>query len=94
MVLVASGPNIMLVATTISFGNDWYNHPDRLPNFRILMAGGLFSLFIAALSDVNEGAAKGLASIAMVTILLTPQNGGPSPIGTLTKLPLANPKKG
>lgn len=89
---MASGPNIMLVATVVSFGNDWYNHPSQLPNFRILMAGGLFSLFIAALADVNEGAATGLASIALITVLLTPQHGGPSPIGTLAQLPLAKPE--
>lgn len=89
---MASGPNIVLVATGISFTNDWYHHPARLPNIRILMAGGLFSLFVAALADVSDRAATGLGGIVLITVLLTPQQGGPSPIGTLASLPVATPK--
>ena len=88
---MASGPNIVLVATGISFANDWYNHPTNLPNFRILMAGGLFSLLTAGLAQLNDRAASGLAGIMLITVLLTPQHGGPSPIGTLASLPLAKP---
>jgi hypothetical protein len=89
---MASGPNIVLAATTVSFASDWYQHPEKLPNFRILMAGGLFSLFVAVLADVNERAATGLASIMFVTVLLSPQSGGQSPVGVLASLPIASPK--
>jgi len=89
--MATSAPGIVLTATTISFANEWYG--DGTPNFRILMAGGLFSLFIAGVADLNEGAAKGLASIMLITVLLTPINGH-SPVGTLASLPVSKPKKG
>lgn len=87
---MASAPGIVLAATGISFANEWWN--DSTPNFRILMAGGLFSLFAAAVEDINAPAARGLATIMMITVLLTPINGH-SPVGTLAQLPIAHPNK-
>ena len=87
---MASAPGIALAATAVSFSNEWYDTHD--PNFRILMAGGLFALFMAGLQDVAPQPAKGLATIMFITILFTPINGS-SPIGTLAKLPIAQPKK-
>lgn len=87
---MASAANIVLAATGISFANEWWN--DGTPNFRILMAGGLFSLIAAGLSDLNEPAGKGIAGIMFITVMLTPINGH-SPVQTLAELPIARPRK-
>jgi len=89
--MATTAPGIVLTATTVSFANEWWG--DGTPNFRILMAGGLFSLFAAGIAELDEGAAKGLAYIMLITVLLTPINGH-SPVGTLASLPIAKPKKG
>lgn len=88
---MASAAGIVLAATGISFANEWWS--DGTPNFRILMAGGLFSFIAAGLSDLNDSAGKGLAGIMFITVMLTPVNGH-SPVGTLASLPIAHPRKG
>lgn len=101
---VKSGaPGIMLLATTISFGNEWYQSAahgsegsDALPNLRIPIAGGLFTLFVAGLAELNEPLAKGLSTIVLITVLLSPISGGDwkgdSPLGTLAKLEISKPQ--
>lgn len=78
----------MLTATTISFTNEWLH--TNTPNFRIVFAGLGASLLFAGLEQLNERAATGVATIALVTILFTPIDGD-SPAQTLDKLATGKP---
>jgi hypothetical protein len=63
----------MLIAGTISFGNEWLQTGNA--NFRIpvatLAAGG----FLAALEKIYPKAAIGLSVIVLITVIMTPLNG-------------------
>lgn len=87
-----SAAGIALTATTISFANDWYATDD--PDFRILVSGGLFSLFVAGLASLSSPAGTGLAAIMLIDVLVSPRKGKPSPLITLSNLTIAHPTKG
>jgi hypothetical protein len=87
---MATGPKIVLTASAVSFANEWWNDPSD-PNFRILIAGFMFSLIDAAIDQVSPRAASGLGIIMFITVLFTPFN-HKSPLQTLASLPVAQPK--
>lgn len=87
---MAKSTGIMLVTGTISFGNEWFQ--TGKPNWRIPIATMLTALILDGIEKFSPTAAVGLASIAMITVLLTPLN-GKSPIQeALTVLPV-KPRK-
>jgi hypothetical protein len=67
---MAKSTGIILTATAISFGNEWYN--DGTPNFRIAVAGLGVALLFDGIEKVNEQIAVGLSAIVLITVLLTP----------------------
>lgn len=80
---MAASVGITLTATAISFGNDWVQ--TNTPNFRILMAGGFLTLFFAGIEKLDQRAGVGLASLMLITVLLTPMH-GKSPSETVLDL--------
>ena len=70
---MAHSTGIILLVGTISFGNEWIQ--TSTPNFRIPVATLLSALVLDAIEKVSVPAAVGLASIAMITVLVTPLNG-------------------
>jgi hypothetical protein len=70
---MAQSTGIILLVGTISFGNEWIQ--TSTPNFRIPVATLLSALVLDAIEKVSVPAAVGLASIAMITVLITPLNG-------------------
>lgn len=70
---MAKSTGIMLAATAISFGNEWLNTGE--PNIRLAGAGLAATLFLDGVEMLNSRAAVGIASIALVTVLVTPFNG-------------------
>lgn len=83
---MGASTGIMLAATGISFTNEWIVSGE--PNFRVGVAGLAFVLVLDGIEKVSPQAAVGLATIALVTILLTPFRGS-SPIKTLSNLGVA-----
>ncbi len=67
---MAKSTGIVLAAGGISFANEWYN--DNTPNFRIVVATLGVALLFDGIERINEGAAVGLASIMLITVLITP----------------------
>jgi hypothetical protein len=70
---MAQSTGIILLVGTISFGNEWIQ--TGTPNFRIPVATLLSALVLDAIEKASVTAAVGLASIAMITVLITPLNG-------------------
>ena len=87
---VAKSTGIMLLTGTISFGNEWLQTGN--PNFRIPVATLLSALVLDGIEQVSVKAAVGLASIAMITVLLTPLNGKSPLQEALTVFPV-KPRK-
>lgn len=77
---MAASTGIILTAGGISFTNAWLQTGQ--PNFRIPVATLGTSLFFMGLEKVYPKAATGLATIALITVLVTPLN-GKSPMQTL-----------
>lgn len=73
---------ITLTATGISVGNEWLQDPTGLPNFRVAAAGLALALLFDGLEKINERAGVGLATIFLVTVLVTPFK-GKSPVQEL-----------
>lgn len=87
VVLVAKSTGIVLTATGISFANEWAQ--TDTPNFRVVMAGGAFSLLCAGIEEINKPVAVGLGTLMLITVLVTPFSGN-SPMQELADL-IANP---
>lgn len=87
---MAASTGIILVVGTISFGNEWIQ--TGKPNWRIPVATLLTALVLDGIEKVSPAAAVGLASIALITVLLTPLNGKSPLEEALTVLPV-NPRK-
>lgn len=86
---MAQSTGIILIAGTISFGNEWLQ--TSKPNFRIPIATLVSALFLDGVEKIYPKAATGLATIVLITVLFTPFQ-GKSPFGeALTVLP--KPKK-
>lgn len=83
---MSASTGIVLGATGISFVNEWYTTGS--PNFRVLVAGIGAALLLDGISHFSPDGATGLASIVMVTVLVTPFK-GKSPVETLASLPIA-----
>lgn len=84
---MGASTGIVLTATAISFTNEWW-HTNK-PNFKIVMAGLAVTLFFDGIEHINVKAATGLATIMLVSVLLTPIDGD-SPFQTVDSL--VNPK--
>lgn len=83
---MGASTGIALAATGISFGNEWVN--TGTPNFRIGVAGLGVALLLDGIERVSPEGAVGLATIMLITILLTPFN-GKSPAQTVLGLTVA-----
>ena len=79
---------IVLGATGVSFANEWYN--TNSPNFRVIIAGIAVALILDGVERFSPEGAVGLATITMITVLLTPFS-GKSPVQTLAGLAVAKP---
>lgn len=87
---MASSTGIILLTGTISFGNEWLQ--TQKPNFRIPVATLLTALFLDGVEKISPQAATGLATIALITVLLTPLNGKSPLQEALTIFPVS-PRK-
>lgn len=85
---MAQSIGIVLTATGISFANEWVD--TGTPNFRIVVAGLAASLLFDGLEKISPQGAVGLATIMLITVLVTPFN-GKSPAQTLAGLAIAKP---
>jgi hypothetical protein len=82
---MAKSANIMLAAGTITFGNAWLQQ--KKPNWRIPVATLGSVVVFAALESLSEGAAVGIASIVLITVLLgEPIKGVKSPANEVLAL--------
>ena len=85
---MAASTGIVLTATGISFANEFLN--TKQLNFRIPVAGMIVALVFDGIEKIDQGAAVGLASIMLITVLVTPFS-GKSPAQTLAGLAIAKP---
>lgn len=67
---MAASTGIILTASAISFGNNWYVNNEA--NYRIVAAGLIGALMLDGIERVSPEAAVGLATIGLITLLLTP----------------------
>lgn len=88
---MGASTNIVLAATAVSFGNEWYQ--TSTPNWRIPVAGLGVSIVLDGIEKFSRQGAIGLATIMMITILITPFN-GKSPAQTLADSPISKPSTG
>lgn len=87
---MGASTGIMLAATGISFANEWQNTGNV--NFRIPVAGFGVALLLDGIEKFSPQAAVGLATIALITILVTPVGASKkSPAQTLAGLAVAKP---
>lgn len=70
---MAQSTGLMLVAGTISFGNEWLQ--TGKVNFRIPVATLAAGAFLAGLEKIYPKAAVGLTVIVLITVIMTPLNG-------------------
>jgi hypothetical protein len=70
---MAVSTGIVLTATVISFGNEWYQ--TNTPNFRIVIGGLGTAIVLDAVENFSPQAGKGLAIIMLITVLATPFKG-------------------
>lgn len=70
---MAQSTGLMLLAGTISFGNEWIQ--TGKPNFRIPIATLVAALFLDGVEKFAPKAATGLAIIVFITVLATPFQG-------------------
>jgi hypothetical protein len=80
---MAQSTGLMLIAGTISFGNEWLQSGN--PNWRIPVATFGAGAFLAGIEKIYPKAATGLATIVLITVILTPLN-GKSPMQTLIQV--------
>jgi hypothetical protein len=81
---MAASTGIVLAATGIAAGNDWYQS-NQIP-WKIGVAGLALSLFMSGAEKISEPLAVGLSSIMLVTVLITPIGGKNSPLQTVANL--------
>lgn len=79
---MAKSTGIVLAATGISFSNEWLT--TGTPNFRVGIAGLGVALLFDGIEKINQTAAIGLATIMLITVLVTPFE-GLSPVETVAK---------
>lgn len=83
---MAQSTGIVLAATGISFANEWLD--SGTPNFRVIAAGLLLALLFDGIEKISPEGAVGLATIALITVVVTPF-GGKSPAQTLAGLAIS-----
>lgn len=89
---MANGPAIVLGATAVSFANNFVQ--TNSPDFKIVGAGLLFSLFDAGLGAIaGPQVATGLAVLMFIGVMVAPVSGLRSPMQTLAELPIAQGRK-
>lgn len=82
---MAKSANIMLAAGTITFGNAWLQQGK--PNWRVAIGTLGATVLFAGLEALSEGAAIGIASIVLITVVLgEPIKGVRSPADEILKL--------
>lgn len=86
---MGASTGIVLTATAISFSNEWIN--TGVPNYRVGVAGIVTALIFDGIEKFSVDAAVGLASIVMVTVLVT-RFKGKSPLETLAGLAVSKPQ--
>ena len=70
---MAKSTGIMLTATAIGMGNEFVQGYGV--NFRMGIAGLGAALFLTGVEKLNDTAGVGLATIALITVLITPFKG-------------------
>lgn len=83
---MGASTGIALAATGISFANEWVNTGE--PNFRVGVAGLGVVLLLDGIEKFSIEGAVGLATIMLITILVTPFK-GKSPVQTAASLAVA-----
>lgn len=81
---MATSTTIVLAGTGTAIVNDWYQL-GKVP-WRIGVAGGLLALFMAGAEKVSKPIAVSLATVYLVTVLVTPIGGANSPVGEVSNL--------
>lgn len=87
---MGASTGIALGATAISFSNEWVVTGE--PNFRVGVAGLGVALVLDGIERFSPEGAVGLATIFLITVLVTPFKGRSSPLGTLSSLAVAKPQ--
>lgn len=78
--MASQSTGIMLVAGGISFGNEWLQ--TKTVNWRIPVATLFSAAFLNGVEKLYPKAAVGLATIVLITVLVTPLH-GKSPMETV-----------
>ena len=73
--------NEVLFAPLAGKGTPWQNF-----NWRIIPATGVFALAMAGLDQVSPTLGKGIAVIALVTVLVTRFGNAPAPVENVAKV--------
>ena len=81
---MAASTGIVLTATAISFANQYLN--TSTAHYRILGAGLGLTLLFDGIEHIDPPFAVGLATIFLITVLVTPVAGSPSPGATVVRL--------
>lgn len=82
---MAASTGIVLTATGIVVANEWIVADDI--NWRAATAGLVLSLFLGGAEKVSQPLAVGLASIMLVTVLVTPvAKAKQSPLVTVSQI--------
>lgn len=76
---MAQSTGLMLVAGTISFGNEWLQTGKI--NWRVPIATLVSAFFLDGVERISPKAGVGLATIVLITVVLTPLH-GKSPMQT------------
>lgn len=73
--------NEVLFAPLAGNGTPWQNF-----NWRIIPATGIFALAMAGVDQISPTLGKGIAVIALVTVLVTRFGNAPAPIENVSKV--------
>lgn len=87
---MSAAPGIVLLAGTLTFGNEWYQTGQ--PNWRVVPATLLGAWGFTALDKLSPTASVGLASIVLIGALTT-KFGGKAPLDELNTV-LKSSKRG
>jgi hypothetical protein len=88
----ATGPNLVLLAGTATFGNEWLQTGNV--NWQIPIATLLGALALSVIDKISAGASTGLGAMVLIGALATPIN-GKSPIQEIqSNFPNSPEKKG
>lgn len=70
---MSTAPGIILIAGTLTFSNEWYQ--TGKVNWRVPIATFGGAWFMAAIAEVDERAAVGIAVMVLIVAASTPFNG-------------------